>query len=1231
MINYRYHIVEELARGGMGEVYRVLDTLHNREIAMKILSSSPYHKIDDDSIRNEFSLLSSLSHPNLIRVFDLGTVASSSDEKHLMGRHFYTMEYLKGQDAARFFNRLPMGRQKIELLEKVFIQALGVLDFIHERGIIHFDIKPQNLFVLEDGGSDGVRIKLTDFGFSSKKIEAVDIPIRGTLEYTAPEIIEGLPFDYRTDLYSLGVTFYHLLEGHCPFEATSPVDLLKRVLFEDFPELRQLGGIPSILGQLIEVFCRKNPNQRCRSPEEIILRFASSPYEDAAKRAFHLEKPLAYVGRENELLTVKTSLDALARNETPESKVILVTGLRGMGRTEFLKVCARYARSHGLIILEAEKDQTKEPSWSSGLASRQLELELAVRGIQRSVKTVSKLSREEEVQNHADYFESASQALPFVLIIDDLDQIDPMFVEVIRQLAKNAGDGKMIILASMVADEKQEYRLGNESIQQIMLAELSEKDVSLLLADALGAGFAASGVGQRVYELYGGNPSILRDTCRKIAKQLSLDMLHAPLGKPGLLEALEGVLAMGSGDFVAQWFLKLGKEKQFFLELLSCFDVAPTTDMLQMVLPFQRMKWEQYLCWLEKAGYVQLLGENKRYRIRPLKLKEYIYENIQEDRPSLHRFIALALENIPTMEPWQDIKEIGRHHDLSGNAERARVFYERAADKAFQGEAFTEAMELYNKVIASMPGNLIEAHLAVMMKLAQAYYAGGAYTESCESYERALSLLPADDRLRAICHKMLGKIFLQLGEKLKALAQFHAALQYGMGDEDRFEIQQEVIALKIAEGNYEEAIQLSETQKEAAKGQPNRDLMALVETDLGIAQFYQGNFGESFQAFTSAFDIYKGNNNRIKTIDALTNLGNVLSATSDFRGALEKWKQALELCDGLGTHHQRARILNNLGIVHYKLREFDEAKSYYTSAKEIFRQFNSKNGVTMTLTNLGEVAFAEGAYGEALLFCAEALPLYQELQDAVGITQTLLALTQLELILGDVPKANHLLEQTEELITKHSLSRFAGLFKYLQGSTNAMCGRYQKAFESYHEAEQAFRCEGAFTGGSESGKQKFLETLLREASVHMMMDEEPLRAVNLLQRLLLEEEVRNLPLVCGEVYYHLGEIANKCPGLVEEKPLTYFRRGLEAIENEQISEISWKISYGLATEYRRRGNRKKARENFVKAKIIIEYFADKFSSPSLRNQYLGAEMRRQILETIVSTLHDWRNIHDNNQ
>ena len=254
----RYQIIEELGRGGMGKVYKAFDTKLQEKIAIKIIQ--PDIASDQKTIarfRNELKLARQITHRNVCRMHDLG-----EDQ----GTHFITMEYVAGESLKKIIRMT--GPLTIGTAVDYSRQICDGLAEAHRLGVIHRDLKPQNILIDESGTA-----KIMDFGIA-RSLEAGSLTgegmMVGTLEYMSPEQVEGKPADQRADIYALGVIIYEMVTGKRPFSGDTPISVaLKHRSEIPQPPLELNAQIPGELNTLILKCLEKDRNKRYQSVKEL--------------------------------------------------------------------------------------------------------------------------------------------------------------------------------------------------------------------------------------------------------------------------------------------------------------------------------------------------------------------------------------------------------------------------------------------------------------------------------------------------------------------------------------------------------------------------------------------------------------------------------------------------------------------------------------------------------------------------------------------------------------------------------------------------------------------------------------------------------------------------------------------------------------------------------------------------------------------------------------------------
>lgn len=256
----RYEIQELIGVGGMATVYKANDIKNNRTVAIKILKDE--FSRNSEFIRrfkNESKAIAVLSHPNIVKVYDV----SFGDVMQ-----YIVMEYIDGITLKEY---LEQQENKIEWKMAVYFtsQILKAMQHAHEKGIVHRDVKPQNMMLLQDG-----TIKVTDFGiarFSNTETRTMTDKAIGSVHYIAPEQARGDRTDGKSDVYSIGVMLYEMLTGKLPFEADSAVSVAIMQLQSNPKPPREVNpNIPVGLEEIILRAMRKEPSQRYQSAEEML-------------------------------------------------------------------------------------------------------------------------------------------------------------------------------------------------------------------------------------------------------------------------------------------------------------------------------------------------------------------------------------------------------------------------------------------------------------------------------------------------------------------------------------------------------------------------------------------------------------------------------------------------------------------------------------------------------------------------------------------------------------------------------------------------------------------------------------------------------------------------------------------------------------------------------------------------------------------------------------------------
>jgi eukaryotic-like serine/threonine-protein kinase len=263
VIDGRYEIQQRVGEGGMGVVYKARQISIDRIIALKMLN--PQMAQDPTWVQrfyNEAKACSRLQHPNTIRMFDFGQTTDGT------GRLFMTMEFLDGMSLRDALQKGPLAPQRVV---KILIQCCASLAEAHSIGIIHRDIKPDNVFLLNMAGSPDF-VKLLDFSVAKllegDRMKTQAGVVFGTPQYMSPEQGRGLPLDARSDLYALGILAFEMLTGNVPFHDDNPMTVIQMHLHAGVPPMPET--VPYPVQQVVRRACEKNAAQRYQSAGEMM-------------------------------------------------------------------------------------------------------------------------------------------------------------------------------------------------------------------------------------------------------------------------------------------------------------------------------------------------------------------------------------------------------------------------------------------------------------------------------------------------------------------------------------------------------------------------------------------------------------------------------------------------------------------------------------------------------------------------------------------------------------------------------------------------------------------------------------------------------------------------------------------------------------------------------------------------------------------------------------------------
>lgn len=582
-----YRVLRPLGRGGAAVVYEVEHPSTGERLALKLLT----HQLSAIRFEREYRTLASLSHPNIVRVYDYGF----TDDRF----PYLTMELLDGVPAQAHAKACGRPGGVMRTAEVVRLGALvaDALSYLHQNRIVHRDLKSSNVLVLADGS-----VKLLDLG-TARLLGSTEGITRqgefiGTFTYASPEQLVGGTVDQRSDLYSLGVLLYRLLTGRRPFEVDDPQELARLHIEVPPPPLTDIAPtLPTPLAAFVLQLLAKRQDERPRSARDVAETLRQS---GLGGPPLSLGPPwtgdLPLIGRSRE----KTAIEHLINEARPGSMALLV-GPPGSGRTRLLEEGAAHARQRGVASYMASFPGP------TGLGA----LVLTAWGLARDLRRDGPTDPSYGILRDASPAPPASTRLvlflelasllrkrvgpdgrPVLLALQHLDRARPLALQALAALRNRAVEARLPLLILATAESvdgevPSTLRRAFPDALPLSLAPLGAMETGLLVSAMLGTDAPASALSQRLQEATGGLPghveALVRAAVRAGAR--SRGRLALP---PSMQQAVAAHLQSLSRVCGRVWEALVAAGGEAHLDLLAHVSGLPTLELRAGLLALLR-------------------------------------------------------------------------------------------------------------------------------------------------------------------------------------------------------------------------------------------------------------------------------------------------------------------------------------------------------------------------------------------------------------------------------------------------------------------------------------------------------------------------------------------------------------------------------------------------------------------------------------------------------------------
>jgi tetratricopeptide (TPR) repeat protein len=1066
----RYDTQKKLGAGAMGEVYLANDTLLNRPVALKYLVTSQ-DAAYDETFLSEARMLASLNHPNITAIYD-----AVFDEKERS--YCLVMEYVEGKPLSYVINNWS-GPLPLDLALNFSISILQALQYAHEKGIVHRDIKPDNVLVQKE------IVKLTDFGVAglmSILAEGTDYMI-GTPAYMAPEQVEGKPMDGRTDLYALGVLLYEMASGgEMPYIFSDLDDLLDAHLDQTPRPIRDFAPeTPLALERVILRLLAKNPDDRYPSAAAVInaLQAILSRHNFSQSYLDLLdpdEKPL--VGR-TDILTQITGIWADTR-QSAQPKLVVVQGDTGIGKTKLVtEFLGQHIVDAGYTALVGRCDEAGSPyaPYADILATvinKHLTLSPVsqaqtdqlldqIPGLARLLNVSTEPAAEEEEAKDAEQTVLPGSSGLWKMLSDRLPDTTPedpgqsewQFFDTVLAILNDLGPTTIFLENATILDDAStaltRFLLQQTHLPLLVVAAcrnhansvpwletFSTDDYALINlepltpdaikenVDNLLGGSTPEAAVELISERSQGNPLQIEETTFRLveSKQLQQDdtgtWQYAPtqaVDTPDDAFLPRAVL----GAFTRQ-IEKLPESSRQSLALAAMLEPGPEFDFdLWMAVLGEKIKQSTAQEIVDDALKKRVLREigDQRYTFRPADVAKALAATLSQTRQKeIHLKIARILH-----KQHGDPILMSFHYEKAGSSADAAYQLERAGNKAIAANAFDTAIVYYQRA-----GKLLESRSAYKA-LGHLYRLKGRKDDSVQAFERAMAMAEEggakDDQAQIL--NGLSQTFWMYDDYPPAKERASAVLTLA--------------------------------------GTPDREQTAAY-LNLGIINWLTSSLREAEDWLQKALAGMEQRKNQAGVIHVYQRLGQVYISQGQLTAAKEIYEKALVLSQEAKNNWEQGSATNGLGRVTIEHGNFAEAEALLTEAQTLFEKVQSRDGLINVYTNQGRLFLFQQQANEAMTWLKIALPLALQRgnRNVYVISEIYRLMAKASLAQGKIERAEAAANDALKLVENVGNQEFVALSQASLAQIYAAQNEATKAEDFFQKALALFEETGCRIG-----------------------------------------------------------------------------------------------------------------------------------------------------------------------
>ncbi|KPK03350.1 MAG: hypothetical protein AMJ56_19275 [Anaerolineae bacterium SG8_19] len=1095
-INGRYQIEALLGRGGMGSVYRAIDLVQNRVVALKFLDLYRGEQTEMALTRfqREFRVLTRLNHPRIIQAYEFGTYD---------GTPYLVLEFLDGTTLTNEIATGPLPRARSLLIAS---QICDPLAYLHTQAIVHRDLKPDNLMLMPaDGDLAESGIKLMDFGLVHQADLSLQLTqdglVLGTVAYMAPEQAQGFPVDFRADLYALGAILYQMVTGQPPFTPDSPVVMLMQLLTSVPPAPHQINPqVDEPLAQLIMHLLAKEPSERPPNVEAVATRLAQLADETVptlslatamapGPHRIDLIPRVPLIGREAVLTQL---LEYWAKSRSGQGQVVLLSGVAGVGKTRLLdEAKVRIQMEQGWIVRSHCQDQVALPYQPiinildallhqlPPTVKESLPPELTRLLPNADNDSFGDLDNSDQAVARRRLFTAcwevirqATQKQALQIIIEDLQWIDSATQELLDYLLEQVGQARLLLVLTYRPEEFDPTTslaalrrdLGHQQVAHtIKLKLLTHAQAARFLQSVLGWKEVPAWLIDNFYQATNGNPLFIEETLKALAAEGQV----AEWIRQGSSQS-RTVNLSGVGLQLPQNVLDLARRR---LQLLTDEDraILTTAAVLGPEFPFAlleavtKLDEDDLLDAVDRLLADRLIEElplqagEDRYRFAQEALRQALLTTISQRRlRTLHRRAGEAIQTLYDANQRRHWPVLAHHFSGAGDGQQAFKYFILAGNANAQVYANAEAIAYYRRALEIVQQG--EAN-ETSEELTQLYIRLGRTLELNSQYEPALATYEAMAKLAQqqgdapmTLASLLARITLygtytpvHDPAQAEILADEALTLARALGDQAaEVKILWNLVTVYGFSDRVPEAIALGERALALARPLNLREQMAFILTDVGRFCMMSGLFERAKVLLDEAENLWRELDNLPLLADSLSAAAHIYVCVAEHDQALAASEEAFQInhaIDNLwGQAHSRYRI----GYTYWDHGQVEQAITVMEEAIRLSELAGFMAPQVITRADLAAVYAGLGAIERGLEMVHLALSV-AETRISSSSAYILAMLAQVYLQQGNLTEAEGAVNQAKNSSRQGTFPIFFIPVKLAEGELRLRQGNYEKA------------------------------------------------------------------------------------------------------------------------------------------------------------------------------------------